>query len=198
FRSSVKTRVLSSRLGSLLLLFQRSPIIQMLFPEARVLGGAGLGELAKWTVATVAGLGAYDTVAGATVIAELLPNSTAGTTSVTAAVGSPISFVVQCTGAPGTPGSWTMSTVPPGLVHSNSKSSSTDSLSGTPTTQGVYSITAQAWENSNFTGGSSSKPFTMTIGPAVIATHPASRTINSGTSTTLTVVGSGTPLAYQW
>ncbi len=198
FRSSVRPRLLSSRLSSLLLLFQRSPIVQMLFPEARVLGGAGLGELATWSVATVAGLGAYDTVAGATVVAELAPNSTAGTTSVTAAVGSPISFIVQCTGAPGTPGSWTMSTVPPGLTHSNSKNSSTDSLSGTPTTEGTYSIIANAWENSNFTGGSSSKTFTMTVGPAVITTHPTSLTINSGTSTTLTVVGSGTPLSYQW
>jgi hypothetical protein len=197
-RSSVKTRVLSSRLGSLLLLFQRSPVVQMLFPEARVLGGAGIGEIAKWTVATVAGLGAYDTVAGATTLAQLTPNSTPGSTAVTAAVGSPVSFVVQCTGAPGTPGSWTMSTVPPGLTHSNSKNSTTDSLSGIPTTQGSYSIIAKAWENSNFTGGSSSKTFTMTVGPAVITTHPASLTINSGTSTTLTVVGSGTPLAYQW
>jgi uncharacterized repeat protein (TIGR02543 family) len=198
FRSSVKARVLSSRLGSLLLLFQRSPVVQMLFPEARVLGGAGIGELAKWTVATVAGLGAYDTVAGATTVSQLSPNSTPGSTAVTAAVGSSLSFVVQCTGAPGTPGSWTMSTVPGGLTHSNSKNSSTDSLSGIPNTQGTYSIIAKCWENSNFSGGSSSKTFTMTVGPAVIATHPTSRTINSGTSTTLTVVGSGTPLAYQW
>jgi len=197
-RSPTQARVLSSRLGSLLLLFQRSPIVQMLFPEARVLGGAGLGEVAKWTVATVAGLGAYDTVAGATVVAQLAPNSTAGTTSVTAAVGSPITFIVQCTGAPGTPGSWTMSTVPAGLTHSNSKNSSTDSLSGTPTTAGSYSVTTTAWQNTNATGGSSAKTFTMTVGTAIITTQPASPTISSNTSTTLSVVASGTPITYQW
>ena len=47
FRLSAKSRVLSSRLSSLLLLFQRSPVVQLIFPEARLLGGAGLGEITK-------------------------------------------------------------------------------------------------------------------------------------------------------
>ena len=90
FRLTAKSRVLSSRLGSLLLLFQRSPVVQLIFPEARLLGGAGLGEITKWTVV---GLGAYDSVSGATTITQLSPDADA--TTVPATAGSGLSFVLQ-------------------------------------------------------------------------------------------------------
>ena len=160
FRPSAKCRVLSSRLGSLLLLFQRSPLVQLIFPEARLLGGAGLGEITKWTVATVVGLGAYDSVSGATTITQLAPD--AGSTTVPATAGSGLSFVFQLLNYPATPGSWTVSgTLPAGLTHSNAKNNTIDSITGVPNQSGNFPITVKAWAGSNGTGNSFSKGFTI-------------------------------------
>jgi hypothetical protein len=198
-RSIIRRRVLSSRLSALVLLFQRSPLVQMLFPEARILGGAGLGEITKWTVATITGLGAYDTVAGATTISELTP--VYNSTSVPAAVGSSLAFSFQCTGTPSIPKSWSVSTLPAGLVHANAVNNTIDSITGIPTAAGNYSVTVKAWENSGNTGNSFAKTFTVSIDTAIITTQPPSPTISSGGTTTLTVVGAlgtGTALTYQW
>lgn len=200
FQNSVRLRLLSSRLGSLLLLFQRSPIIQMILPEAKVLGGAGLGEITLWTAATVAGLGAYDSVAGATTIAQVLPN--AGSDSVPATENKNLNFVFQMTGSSHTPASWKVTGYPGGLVHADAKNTSVDSLSGSPTQTGTFSVKVTAYEKSGYSGDSYSKTFTMNVAsdPAArIITHPASVTINSGQTTTLNVVAAGTaPLTYQW
>jgi Ig-like domain CHU_C associated len=202
FRSTVRSRVLSSRLSSLLLLFQRSPLVQILFPEARMLGGAGLGEITKWTIATVVGLGAYDSVSGATTITQLAPS--AGSTTVPATAGSALSFVFQLLNYPDTPGSWTVTgTLPAGLTHTNAKGNTIDSITGVPTQSGSFPITVRAWSGSNASGDSFSKSFTIsvtgttTVAPA-ITTNPASVTINSGGTTTLTVAASGTSPTFQW
>ncbi len=198
FRRSVKTRVLTSRLSSLLLLFQRSPIVQLLFPEARILGGAGLGEITKWSVAAIAGLGAFDRVVGATSVGQTLPAS--GSLNVTGALDADIGFNFQVIGAAGrTPASWTSVPKPAGLSIQNAAGRSSK-LTGKPTQTGTFSnVVITGWENSNGTGQYSVKgTFTITIGPAIIATPPSSASIPSGTSTTLSVVGSGSPLTYQW
>lgn len=105
-------RGLTPKLGSLLLLFQRSPLVQMLFPEARMLAGAGLGEATKWTVTAIVGLGAYDTVAGATEITQILPVSGAG--EVPATTGEFVNFIVQVTGTPSNDQvSWSVEGLPP-------------------------------------------------------------------------------------
>lgn len=200
FRNSVRLRLLSSRLGSLLLLFQRSPIVQMILPEAKVLGGAGLGETLMWTAATVAGLGAYDSVAGATTIAQISPN--AGSTTVNATQNQPLSFVFQLTGYPDTPGSWKVSGLPAGLVHADAKNNTVDSVSGSPTVTGTFSVQVTAYSSTSYSGDKFSKTFTMNVAsdPAArIVTHPSSVTINSGQTTTLSVVAAGNaPLTYQW
>ena len=183
-----------------MMLFQRSPLIQMIFPEAKILGGAGLGEITKWTVATVAGLGAFDSVAGATTIAQVTP--TAGSSTVAATAGKPLSFVFQLTNYPDTPGSWKVTGSPTGLTHADAKNNKIDSLSGIPTQSGTFSVRITAYSNTNYGGDSYSKTFTMNVAvdpSAKITTNPASVTINSGGTTTLTVVASGTgPFTYQW
>ena len=187
----------SSKLSSLLLLFQRSPLIQIIFPEARILGGAGLGELTKWTVASVAGLGAFDTVAGATVLKQLAPSP--GSTTVTGAVGSSLTFAYQVTGAPSTPESWQITgAIPSGMTHTNAVGLSVDSITGIPTQAGSFPITVTAWEQSGNGGGSVSENFTFTIGDAIISTHPVSVSVNSGSTAMLSVTGSGSGLTYQW
>jgi uncharacterized cupredoxin-like copper-binding protein len=200
FPSSVRARVMTSRLGSLLMLFQRTPIVQMLFPEAKIIGGAGIGELAKWSVATVAGLGAFDSVAGATTIAQISPNP--GSNTVPAKQGQNLSFVFQLTNYPDKPGSWKVTGLPNGLTHADAKSNSIDSVSGIPTQSGTFSVKITAYSKTTYSGDSFSKTFTMNVAsndPARITTDPSSVTINSGQTTTLTVVAAGaTPLTYKW
>ena len=190
-------RALPSRLGSLLLLFQRTPLVQFLFPEARMLGGAGLANVAGWTVATIAGLGAFDTVAGASTITQIAP--VPGSSTVPAAKGSALAFVFQSSGTETAADSWeVIGTLPAGLIHRNVTNNSIDSISGNPSQTGSFPITIKAWEKANQSGNSISKNFTIVVASAIIARHPPSVTIPSGTSTTLTVAGSGTGLTYQW
>jgi hypothetical protein len=192
-------RQLSTRLGPLLLLLQRSPVVQMLFPEARLLGGAGLGEAAKWTIATVAGLGAYDSVAGATGIEQTYPSP--GEQIVPGTTGEALAFVFQVVGTPSIDNvSWSVSGLPAGLDHSDTATPSVHVISGTPTEDGETTVTVTAWEGPNQTGSSFSQEFLFEIVPAIIVSHPASVAIASGTSTTLSVTGNpaGQTLTYRW
>ena len=121
FRINRKVRLVFSKLGSLLLLFQRTPIVQIILPEARVMSTTGVGELVKWTVATVAGLGVYDTVAGATTMTQIAPLPVV--TPIAATTGTSMSFTVQVTGAPGSPKSWQITgTLPTGIGQTSSGS----------------------------------------------------------------------------
>lgn len=190
---------LGSKFGSLLLLFQRSPLIQMLFPEARLLGGAGMGQVTKWTVATIAGLGAYDSVAGATEISQVSPEQ--GAAEVPAWTGGFLNFVCQVTGLPGSdPESWSVDGLPPGLTDSDTSNPSVHVISGTPTEVGQTTVTVTAWEEPNQTGRSFTRDFLIVVEPGVILTHPASVAIASGGSTTLSIVASpgGGTTSYRW
>jgi hypothetical protein len=195
-------RRIFSKSSSLLLLFQRSPIVQMLLPEAHVLGTAHVMNATALTITTVVGLGAYDSVSGATAVAQVAP--TPGASSVSATSGTNLNFVVQITGAGGhTPASWTVvGTLPPGLVHTNAKNSKTDSITGKPTQSGSFPISIKAWENSNNSGRSATGSFTINVAPAagiVITSQPSSITIASGSSTTLSIVAGGSSnYHYQW
>jgi hypothetical protein len=190
---------LGSKFGSLLLLFQRSPLIQTLFPEARLLGGAGTGQVTKWTVATIAGLGAYDSVAGATEISQVSPQQ--GAAEVPAWTGGFLNFVCQVTGLPGNdPESWSVDGLPPGLTDSSTPTPSVHVIRGTPTAVGQTTVTVTAWEEPNQTGRSFTRDFLIVVEPGIIVTHPASVTVPSGGSTTLSVVadpGGGTA-SYRW
>ena len=182
------------------MLFQRSPVVQWLFPEAKILGTAGLGEITRWTAATVAGLGAYDSVSGASEITQVVPQPRS--TTIETAVGASLTFVYQVTGTETeAAGSWQIEgQLPEGLTQENRTASQTDSIFGVPTERGDFPIIVTAWKGPNFTEDSISQPFLISVGPAVITTHPASITIAAGTSTTLTVAAdaAGETLTYQW
>jgi hypothetical protein len=199
FCHSVRSRLLTSKLGSLVLLFQRSPLVQMLFPEAKLLGGAGLGEVTKWTVATVAGLGAFDTVTGATEIVQTFPDQ--NQQIVPGFTGAQLSFVFQVTGTPSDDKvSWSVSGLPPGLDHQDLSTPSTHLISGIPIEEGSTTVTVTAWEMQNQTGASFSQEFLIEVGPPIITSHPASVAVASGTKATLSVVGdpNGGTLTYRW
>ncbi len=198
-----KTRQFFSKLGSLLLLFQRTPIVQMILPEARVLGTSGMGELAKWSIASVVGLCAFDSIAGASTITQLQP--TAGSLTVNATQNKSLAFVFQVTGVDSRPGSWQIiGALPNGLNHNNAAFNSVDSITGIPTQTGSFPITVKAWEFSGFAGPSTSKAFTIVVGSGgvsslpTITKQPASPTIKTGNFAILSVTASGTGLTYQW
>jgi hypothetical protein len=193
-----KLKQLISKCSSLILLFQRSPLIQMLLPEAKVLGTAGVLDTVTLGIATVAGLGAYDTVAGATTVTQLFPNTSS--TSYNAALRSPMSMGLTISGIH-TPSFWLISagSLPTGVTITGSTSTMKNAtIAGIPTAAGTSSITVRAGDGDNFREDA----FTINYDPvAVITTHPASISINSGTTTTLSVNaarGNGTGLSYQW
>ncbi len=198
-RKATAWRGLVSKLGSLLLLFQRSPLVQMLFPEAKLLAGAGLGEATKWTVTAIVGLGAYDTVAGATEITQVFPDS--GASEVSATTGKFLNFLFQITGTPSSEEvSWSVDGLPPGLTNSDTSPVSSHVINGIPTELGTTTVTVTAWRFPNQTGDSFSKEFLIIVEPPIIATQPASVAIANNTSTTLSVVANanGSSLTYKW
>ena len=200
-RPSARVRLISSRLSSLLLLLQRTPMVQWLLPEAKIVSSAGLGEITRWTAVTIAGLGSYDAVAGATVISQLAPD--AGSATVKAPVDQPLSFVFRATGSQINPASWTVSgALPPGLVHSNVKNKPVDSITGIPTQIGSYPVRITSWSEPDFTGDSVSKNFTINVTsgggvPPKIKIQPVSLTVAAGKKAVLRVKTTGTA-TYQW
>ena len=149
----------------------------------------------------MAGLGTYDAVAGATVISQLAPDAESST--VKAPLNKSLSFVFRATGSNINPASWTVTgTLPPGLIHTNVKDQPVDSITGIPSQPGEYPIKITSWSESNFTGDSVSKNFTISVTTAggtapVIKSQPSSLTIAAGKKAVLRVKASGTT-TYQW
>ena len=202
---TIAIRRFFSKASSLLLLFQRSPLVQMLFPEAGYLTGATAANTSALAIATFAGLGAYDSVSGATVVTQNAPNINSATVNATTGVNLNFLFTASGAGVT-TPRSWqVVGTLPIGLSLSTggSTGNKSNSINGIPTQSGSFPITIKAWENTGFSGGVATGTFTIVVAggstaPA-ITTHPASTSINTGTTTTLSVVATGTPApTYQW
>jgi hypothetical protein len=185
------------RASSLLMLFQRTPAAQVLLPaELNLASSSAMMDASRLLITTVAGLGAYDSVAGATTLTQI-------SGSLNGTIGQPFSATFQISGTSHTPQSWRIINGPmqTGLSLPNIIGK-TNELSGTPTESGPKTVTIQAWEKSGFSGAVVQKSITINISappPAAIATQPSSTTINSGQSTTLTVTATGaTPITYQW
>ena len=194
-----------SRLGSLLLLLQRTPVVQMLFPQANFVGSASVANSVTLAITTVVGLGAFDSVVGATSVVQKLP--TLNSTTVNATVGVAMTNFVYGITTSDSVGSFqiTVGTLPNGLIKSPTiANGKTNYISGTPTAAGTTSITIKAWENSNNSGRATTGTFNIVVAPAPavaasIAAHPASVPVTSGNTTILSVTAAGTaPFTYQW
>ena len=208
-----RLRLWFSRFGSLLLLAQRSPIIQLIFPEAKLLGGAAIADTATLAIATVVGLGAFDSVSGASSITQLAPSPVVN--PVAATVGTLLTFTVLYSDSSNhTPGSWQLvntsgTTSPPASLptgYTQTPSGKNYTIKVTPATAGTYSFRIKAWENSGNSGNSVlSGTFTFNVAAATpptapaITVNPSGSTINSGGTATLNVTATGTaPLTYTW
>lgn len=197
-------RRLFSKIGSAILMFQKVPVHQVIAQEARFIGTGGVTQLMKWSVATISGLGAYDSVSGATQIKQIAPVPNSST--VPATTGELLHFAYQMTGADGDnsrPSSWSISgTLPAGLVHNDSTNNHIDYISGIPTESGSFQVRVKGWEDPNYRGDSKSETFTIVVVQGVVApaitTQPQSTKVEAGTAVTLSVVATGSPLSYQW
>ena len=138
--------------GILMMLLQRTPVLRLLAAEAPNLGLRS-GELVK-SVFALAALGAYNSVAGATVFnaakvapTTVTPASGSANTTFNAggATGSAFSLSFNGSGAPSAMKSWKVAgTLPPGLSVTGGAASATGylvngsfvTLAGTPTAAG--------------------------------------------------------------
>ncbi len=198
----LKLRRACKRYGSFLLLFQRSPAAQVLLPEVQFLTSSAGLETAKLAIATVVGLGAFDSVAGATTVAQVAPDADSRVVPVTA--GGNFGGVFKIVGGGGhTPQSWSVSagTLPSGLTL-NSQKGKTTTMTGTTNQTGDFNVTLRAWEGKSFNGRSASGAFTIRVTaatPVSLSQQPLPVTIFGGETAKLTVVATGgTPITYQW
>jgi hypothetical protein len=194
-----------------MLLLQRTPAVRVAAEVAEFATPSRIVALLRSLAGIGASLGAVHSLAGAT---TLVARDSSGnvTSPLQAKVGTavnPIAFTV--TGTQGPPNSWTIGgNLPPGLTLSGYTSGivniSTLVLSGTPTSQGNYTFTLRAWENTGGKGSASplySYVVNVAAGSVAIAptltAQPSSVTVNAGSSATFSVIATGTPApTYQW
>ena len=199
------------------MLLQRTPVLRLLTTE-----GPGFtlrsGELLKSAFA-LAALGAYDTVAGATVFngtvvapTTVTPASGAAfsTFTATGAVNTAFSVAFTATGAPGSTKSWkVLGTFPAGLSVTGGTAITGGYLfngitkviiAGTPTAGGSRTLTVTGYDTTGGTGNNASITCVININaPPAFTTQPISQTVNSGSNVTFTAAATGTPTpTFQW
>jgi hypothetical protein len=189
----------------LVALLQRTPVLRIAGAAENVVTGSPVAALLRSAFATVASLGALNSLAGATQF-QVSKNPTTGTvgTAIT-----PVSFGV--TGAPTPAGSYRMTgQLPSGLALVGANSNGvvnglTGTIAGTPTVAGNFSVSIRAYEFSDAQGDAFG-PITLTFNisagadaPPTITSQPGSLTANIGSQATLSVAASGSPApSYQW
>lgn len=192
----------------LMVLLQRTPVLSLLGTTEEIVIASPMGTVLKSIVASVAALGAVNTLVGAT---PLVP-STGTATGITVAAGNSVSVFYTVNGTQTPPMSWHVTgTFPPGLnfsglTNSGSVNVGSLNLAGTPTTAGTYPVTLQTFEFTD-TGGIGSPVYNYTItvtGSAansapVFSTQPSGKTVTAGQSVSFTAAASGTPApTFQW
>ena len=206
--------------GMLIMLLQRSPVLRVIVQLEGMISNNATAIMRSAFAVTA--MGAYNSVAGATVFNVTATPTAATPTSgaakaiftVTEASGTAAAVSVSVSGAPGNPKSYSISgTIPAGLSLVNGVGTYVNvtapykmTISGTPTTAGTYPLTITAWDGTNGSGGNNAKitvNITVTGGVSNVApsitTQPSGATVTAGASASFTVAASGTPApTYQW
>jgi len=186
------------------LLLQRAPMVRALI-SAEATTGNPISALLR-SVVTVAAVGGYHALAGAT---QLTANPA---TPATATVGSVFAMVFSVTGAPANAASYEVRGVlPPGLsipgLSGDLLNAQNGTISGTPTTAGSFSLSIRAWNNRNKQGNGGNPTFTLQINvqPAAVAAPPTfavqpgsvQSAAGANVSFSASATGDGT-ISYQW
>jgi len=184
-------------------LLQRSPLLRVL-GTTEFSAGSPAGALLRSAV-TVAALGGYHTLAGATQLSTNPPSPA------TATVGQSFGMVFALVGTPTSPASYEVrGALPPGLsipgLAGDLLNDSSGVITGTPTQAGTYNLSIRGWNSTGKRGNGGDRIYTLTISvqggavvPTAITTQPASLSVNAGgpASFTVAATGEGT-LSYQW
>ena len=222
----MKSSPFSSRLhrlqlptGLLIILLQRIPAPVWQFLDQLENGVLERAPLLLRSSLVATAMGAYNSVAGATVfnVSPATPASGAAnsTFTVTGTTGTALNVGISVSGAPGNPKSWSVKNttpLPAGLSVTGGNPVNVTApykmtIAGTPTTVGTTACTVIAWDGSNGSGGNSAKitaSFNITSGGPTntapsITTQPSSQTVTTGNAVTFTVAASGTPApTFQW
>ncbi len=196
----------------LMMLLQRTPVLNVVAAVDEMVIASPVGTVLKSALATVAALGAVNTLVGA----SALTVSAGTSTGITVVVGSPLSVSFSLPGSDNAfdpTAKWTLaiaagSSFPPGLSFSGLTAAGTANvkfpqLSGTPTTAGVYNLTLRAISADNvFSSPIYAYAVTVTgtanTAPS-ITTQPTGQTVTAGAMVTFTATADGTPTpTYQW
>ncbi len=184
--------------AALVMLLQRTPVVRLIVATDELVAVSPIGNVLKSALAAVATFGAYDTLAGATVLSTTQPSP------LSARVGTAITPVGITVTNTINIGSWMVSgSLPPGLTLSaveggntltgaglldasmpgapdgyggtiGGNTSTTPVLSGTPTASGNYTINLTAYEFGAATGlVSNTFPFTVVVTSASTDTAPS-------------------------
>ena len=184
--------------AALIALLQRSPAVRLIVATDELVAVSPVGAVLKSALAAVATLGAYDTLAGATVLSTTVP------TPLSATIGVPIMPVGITVTNTINIGSWRVTgSLPPGLMLSaveggntltgpgvldattpgvpdgyggmtGGNTATTPVLSGTPTTAGSYTFNLTAYEFGGTTGlVSGTFPYTVMVTAASTDTAPS-------------------------
>ena len=207
--------------GILMLLLQRTPVLRMMVSESP---GFGLqsGEVLKSAFALVA-LGAYNSVAGATVFnatavspATVTPASGGANTTFTSTIAnnSAFSLAFNGTGAPSTIRSWKVTgTLPAGISVTGGTAITGGfvfnglkvTLSGTPTVSGSQTLSIRAYDSLNASGNNAGITCIVSVTGGVtqvapaFTTQPATQTVTAGGNVTFSASASGVPTpTLQW
>ena len=200
FSSSLRRRLQWFNLPTavLMALLQRTPVVRVLAAFEEMVISSPVSSILKSVATAAASLGAINSMAGAT---PLVPSSgTASGITVTQGVSVSVAYTANSPLGPGT--SWdTAGTIPPGLSF-NGQTGSTLSLTGTPTTTGVFPITIKAFGPN---GEEVDYAYTITVAAGgggtapAFSTQPSSQSVSVGANVTFTVAVTGTPPpTIQW
>jgi hypothetical protein len=174
-------RLTNLPVAGLLVLLQRTPVVQMAATAGGYVLASPVGAVLRSAAVAAASLGAIDCFAGAT---SLVAADTSGIVNspLQATVGTPIptlAFTISGTATGQTPQSWTVAgTIPPGLnfdgltAPGDDNDAVTSALTGTPTQAGTYTMDLTGYEFPNTTSGNSPSTmsarfsFTIVVSPA--------------------------------
>ncbi len=206
-------RYLNLPTGVLLVFLQRTPALPVAATVERLAVGSPLGVVLK-AVISVGALGAIDTLAGATTTTQL-----ASTVSLPAqaTVGQPFTMAIYITGkGVSYAQSWDVTnTLPPGITPAGATLTNNQwvlkstnltylTISGTPTTAGTYTFTAEGWQYTNLSGPVTAGTTQIIVsapaaGSPSFTTQPQSQTVSIGASVVFSSAATGTPSpSYQW
>ena len=222
FMSSASSSVERLRMPAALLaaVLQRAPSVRVAAAAADIVIESPAAAVLKAAAASVAALGAVDSVAGAsTQTSSPAYLVTDITLPASVAEGQSFKMDVTVSGVAVTfAKAWDVSnTLPPGVVvqgatlvgglwiiNDDTAAKGILTISGIPTQTGSFGFTVDAWEYTNRTGTSTSGATTINVtAPAgsapVISAQPVGDTINAGSSVTFSVAATGSPApSYQW